>query len=83
MYFYLIDFKCFQLKNHHKKYGFDVTDRIKIVYEASEKINAAVDKNESIIKNETLTVEIVKATPENVVTADVDEENIKLDVVKA
>jgi isoleucyl-tRNA synthetase len=71
------------VQNLRKERNFDVTDRIKIVYEASEKINAAVDKNESIIKNETLAVEIVKATPENIATADVDEENIKLDVVKA
>ena len=71
------------VQNLRKERNFDVTDRIKIIYEASESINNAVDKNEAIIKNETLAVEIVKATPENVATADVDEENIKLDVVKA
>ena len=71
------------VQNLRKERGLDVTDRIKIVYEASEKINAAVDANNVIIKNETLAVEITKAAPENVATADVDEENIKLDVIKA
>ena len=71
------------VQNLRKERGLDVTDRIKIVYEASEKINAAVDANNVIIKNETLAVEITKAASENVATADVDEENIKLDVIKA
>lgn len=71
------------VQNLRKERGFDVTDRIKIVYEANERVNNAVDNNESIIKNETLAVEITKAAPVNVSTADVDEENIKLDVIKS
>lgn len=54
-----------RIQNIRKDSGFEVTDRIKIRYQASAEIQAAIQANEEYIKNEVLAEEIVVGNVEN------------------
>jgi isoleucyl-tRNA synthetase len=54
-----------RIQNIRKDSGFEVTDRIKIRYQASAEIQAAIQANEDYIKNEVLAEEIVVGNVEN------------------
>lgn len=69
------------IQNLRKDSGLDVTDRIKIIYDAPADIAKAIESLSNVIKDETLAVEIAADTSANV-EAEVDEKKIKIGVMK-
>ena len=69
------------IQNLRKDSGLDVTDRIKIIYDAPADIAKAIENLANVIKDETLAVEIAADTSANV-EAEVDEKKIKIGVMK-
>lgn len=69
------------IQNLRKDSGLDVTDRIKILYDAPAEIAKAIESLSNVIKDETLAVEIAADTSASV-EAEVDEKKIKIGVMK-
>ena len=69
------------VQNLRKDKDFNITDRIKIYYNANENITTAIKNWLDIIKQETLGVEI-NASEKADVEVNVDEENIKIGIEK-
>jgi len=71
-----------RIQNLRKDSGFEVTDNIRIRYQANAEIQAAIEANLDYIKNEVLAKEIVMANVENgVVLEDGDLEGVKVEVI--
>jgi isoleucyl-tRNA synthetase len=70
-----------QIQNLRKDRNLEVTDRIIISYDADEKISKAISNWNKIIMEETLSVE-VKKDPGAAVAANVDDTDIKIDLIK-
>nr|HPO49215.1 DUF5915 domain-containing protein [Spirochaetota bacterium] len=68
------------IQNLRKDRNLNVTDRIAIRFHADEKISKAINNWDKIIKEETLATDI-KENPDASVTVDVDEVNIKIDII--
>ena len=69
------------IQNLRKDSGLDVTDRIKIIYDAPADIAKAIENLANVIKDETLAVEIAADSSANV-EAEVDEKKIKIGIKK-
>ena len=72
-----------RVQNLRKEAGFEVTDRIRIEYEATDRLAEALAQHTQWIRNETLAVELEASdqpTGERVETYQVDEEEISLGV---
>jgi isoleucyl-tRNA synthetase len=70
-----------RIQNLRKDSGFEVTDKIRIRYQANDEIQAAIEANEEYIKNEVLANEIVMGDVENgVVLAEGDLEGVVVEV---
>jgi len=69
------------IQNLRKDSGLDVTDRIKIIYDAPADIAKAIENLANVIKDETLAVEIV-TDKSATVEVEVDEKKIKIGVSK-
>lgn len=69
------------IQNLRKDSGLDVTDRIKIIYDAPADIAKAIENLANVIKDETLAVEIA-ADKSAAVEVEVDEKKIKIGINK-
>ena len=71
-----------KVQNLRKQKDFDVADRIKLYYNASEEFEEVLSSFEGMIKKETLSIEIIKRD-DLVDEFDINGLNVKLDVEKA
>ena len=71
-----------KVQNLRKQKDFDVTDRINLYYEASDKFDSVIDSFGDMVKKETLSVKLIKK--DNLKEEfDINGINVKLDVEKA
>jgi len=63
-----------RIQNLRKDSGFEVTDKIRIRYQANAEIQAAIEANLEYIKNEVLANEIVMGSVENGVSLEIENE---------
>lgn len=73
-----------RVQNMRKEAGFDVTDRIQIFLQASDKMRAAIDKQSDYIKNETLceSLNIAEKGGDFLKEWEIDEEAIWVGIAK-
>ena len=71
-----------KVQNLRKQKDFDVSDRIKLYYEANEKFDNVINSFEDMIKKETLSVELIKKT-NLTLEYDLNGLEVKLDVERA
>ncbi len=72
-----------RIQNLRKQAGFDVTDRIKVTYRATDGLNSALNNHADWVRNETLAVELQEAENpdgELVETFDIENENVTIGV---
>jgi isoleucyl-tRNA synthetase len=67
-----------RIQNLRKNSGYDVTDRIKILYDAPENISAAIEEKKKHIMSETLAEKLDQSEFDGGSEIDIDEANIKV-----
>ena len=71
-----------RVQNMRKDAGFDVTDRIRIQFQAPPRIAEAVEKLSTYVMSETLATQISQGTNGNATTMDIDGENCDITITR-
>jgi isoleucyl-tRNA synthetase len=71
-----------RVQNMRKDAGFDVTDRIRILFQAPPRITEAVEKLSTYVMSETLATQISQGTNGNATRMDIDGENCDITITR-
>ena len=70
------------IQTQRKESGFEVTDRIKVFYDASEKLTQVISNNKDAIASDVLAIELTKDASEEGKEWDINGESVTIGVEK-